>query len=463
MHPKIITFLTAYRDEVLTATTLSEAKNAYNRILLATGMNRETMRNYINNARSSEGNTEYTQYEQIIKNPEYALLLNYEETIISNRLNLPNNIEYSYVSCNTINVHSMKTTSSRYSYFIACLGDNPTHTFYLTNQEGTTISRYLNVVTSPNYPETVVEPTLSKNVSIYQVPNLDVDAVIAYLNLLNVKSYPTVTEDMVKNARKLLPKQTKATSTTTTTGTKQSRQSPVIGTLITSRNNVVTTTNITVDEFYNTNYPSLYLIKKVRTDWSDYEAVSWLRSAKTGIPDVTILALSNNNELSTKRWATYNESTKITTLGTHEGIVPAATDPSLDLLVQAEAFFALNMLPNNFNGHISEYLPLLKRVVSPACYKLLESLESGVLRNYRRSYSSVYSGAKYLQIIGYSYYSVDIGYELSKTLILEEQLLLSSNYQLEAHIAIIDKFKLVPTYKSLIQRNLTKFKSEVLS
>jgi hypothetical protein len=301
---------------------------------------------------------------------------------------------------------------------------------------------------------------LSRDVSIYQVPNLDVDAVIAYLNLPNVKAYPTVTEDMIKDARKLLPKQIKAA---TTIGTKQSRQSPVIGTLITSRNNVVTTTNITADEFYGTNYPSLYLIKKVRTDWPDYEAVSWLRYAKTGIPDVTILALSNNNELSTKRWATYNESAKVTILDTHEGIVPTATDPSLDLLVQAETFFALNMLPNNFNGYISEYLPLLKRVVSPACYGLLESFESGILRNYRRSYSSVYSGSKYLQRINTSYYSVDMGYELSKTLTLEEQLLLDSDYKLEAHIAIIDKFKLVPTYKSLIQRNLTKFKSEVLS
>jgi hypothetical protein len=357
----------------------------------------------------------------------------------------------------------MKTTSSRYAYFISSLSDNPTRTFYLTRQEGTTIARYLNVVTSPNYPETVVEPVLSRDVSIYQVPNLDVDAVIAYLNLPNVKAYPTVTEDMVKNARKLLPKQTKATSTTTTTGTKQPRQSPIIGTLVTSRSNVVTTTDITVDEFYNTNYPSLYLIKKARTDWSDYDAISWLRSAKTGVPDVTILALSNNNELNTKRWATYNESAKVTILGTYEGIVPAATDPSLNLLVQAETVFALNMLPNDFNGYIREYLPLLKRVVSPACYKLLESLESGVLRNYQRKHSSVYSGAKYLQRIDNSYYSVDIGYELSKALTLEEQLLLSSNYQLEAHIAIIDKFKLVPIYKSLIQRNLTKFKSEVLS
>jgi hypothetical protein len=291
---------------------------------------------------------------------------------------------------------------------------------------------------------------------------MDVDAVIAYMNLPNIKAYPIITEDMVKNARKLLPKQTKA-APTTTTGTKQSRQSPVIGTLVTSRNNVVTTTEITVDEFYNTNYPSLYLIKKARTDWSDYDAISWLRSAKTGVPDVTILALSNNNELSTKRWATYNDSAKVTILGTYEGIVPAATDPSLNLLIQAETFFALNMLPNNFNGYIKEYLPLLKRVVSPACYKLLESLESGVLRNYRRSHSSVYSGAKYLQRIDTSYYSVDMGYELSKTLTLEEQLLLDSNYRLEAYTAIIDKFKLVPTYKSLIQHNLNKFKSEVLS
>jgi hypothetical protein len=271
---------------------------------------------------------------------------------------------------------------------------------------------------------------------------------------------------MVKNARKLLPKQTKATSTTTTTtttGTKQSRQSPVIGTLVTSRNNVVTTTKITADEFYGANYSSLYLIKKARTDWSDYDAVSWLRSSKTGVPDVTILALSNNNELNTKRWATYNESAKVTILGTYENIVPVATDPSLNLLIQAEVVFALNILPNNFNGYIREYLPLLKRVVNPACYKLLESLESGVLRNYRRSYSLVYSGAKYLQKINNSYYSVDMGYELSKTLTLEEQLLLDSNYKLDAYIAIIDKFKLVPTYKSLIQRNLTKFKSEVLS
>jgi hypothetical protein len=462
MHQKIITFLTAYRDEVLTAPTLVAAKDTYNRILLGTGVNRETMSSYINRAKhSADHKNEYFEYVQIIKDPEYALVFGYEETILSSRLNLPFNMEYSYVDRNTRGIYSTKTTSSRYAYFISRLNDNPTHNYYLTKQEGTTIARYLNVVTSSDYPETFIEPANSKDVSIYQVPTMDVDAVIAYLNLPNVKLYPEVTEDMVKNARKLLPKPAKATATTT--GTKQSKQSPIIGTLITSRNNIVTTTNITVEEFYNANYPSLYLIKNTRTDWADYNAASWLRSAKTSVPDVTILALSSNSELNSKRWTTYVGSANVITLDTNESIVPAATDPSLDLLVQAETLFALSMLPNNFNGYVSEYLPLLKRVVSPACYKLLASLESGVLRNYKRGYSSVYSGARYLQRIGYSYYAVDMEHSLSKTLTIEEQLLLFSNYKLEAHIAIIDKFKLVPTYKSLIQRNLTKFKSEVLS
>jgi hypothetical protein len=462
MHPKILTFLTAYRDEVLTASTLAEAKNIYNRILLNTGINRETMRNYVNNARTSTDNKgEYLEYEQVIKNPEYTLLFNYEEIILSSRLNLTDGVEYSHVDCNNIGIYSTKTTTSRSAYFISRLNDNPTHTYYLTTQEGTTIARYLNVVTSLGYPKTFTEPVKSKDVSIYQVPTLDVDAVIAYLNLPNVKLYPTVSEDMVKNARKLLPKPAKATPTAT--GTKQSKQSPIIGNLVTSRNNVVTTAEITVEEFYKANYSSLYLIKNARTDWVDYEAVSWLRYAKTGVPDVTILALSNNGELNSKRWTTYMESANVITLNAKESIVPAATDPSLDLLVQAEALSALSMLPNNFNGYVSEYLPLLKRVVSPACYKLLESFESGVLGNYKRGYSLVYSGAKYLQKVNYSYYAVDMEHSLSKTLTLEEHLLLSSNYRLEAHIAIIDKFKLVPTYKSLIQRNLTKFKSEVLS
>jgi hypothetical protein len=371
------------------------------------------------------------------------------------------NVEYSYVDRNTRSIHSTKNTNSRYAYFISSLNDNPTHNYYLTKQEGTTIARYLNVVTSSDYPETFIEPASSKDVSIYQVPSLDVDTVIAYLNLPNVKLYPTITEDMVKNARKLLPKPAKVISTAT--GTKQPKQSPIIGTLVTSRNNVVTTTNITVEEFYNANYPSLYLIKNTRTNWDDYNAVSWLRYAKTSVPDVTIFALSSNSELNSKRWTTYAGSANIITLDTNESIVPAATDPSLDLLVQAEAVFALGMLPNRYNDYTSEYLPLLKRVVSPACYKLLESFESGPLRSYRRNSSLAYSGAKYLQRIGYSYYAVDMEHSLSKTLTIEEHLLLSSNYQLEAHIAIIDKFKLIPTYKSLIQRNLTKFKSEVLS
>jgi hypothetical protein len=67
IHQKILTFLTAYRDEVLTAPTLEEAKSIYNRILLASGTNKETMRNYINNSKSSEDNKEYSEYEQIIK------------------------------------------------------------------------------------------------------------------------------------------------------------------------------------------------------------------------------------------------------------------------------------------------------------------------------------------------------------------------------------------------------------